>query len=255
MKAVILAGGFGTRISEESSLVPKPMIKIGDRPILWHILKIYSSYGINDFVICAGYKSQVIKEYFSKYFINNSDVTFDLQSDTIEIHRQVAEPWKVTVVNTGLESMTGGRLLRIKDYVKSSTFCMTYGDGLSDINIAELIQFHKSHGRLATLSAIQPPARFGSLRWDHEQLIGFEEKPSDETNWVNGGFFVLEPGVFDYIENDLTIWEREPLSRLAASENLGAYKHHGFWAPMDTLRDKTYLENIWQSGNVPWKIW
>ncbi|MBM9589055.1 glucose-1-phosphate cytidylyltransferase [Leptospira sp. 201903075] len=257
MKVVILAGGYGTRISEESHLKPKPMIEIGEKPILWHIMKIYSHYGFNDFIICLGYKAYVIKEYFANYFLHESDVTFDFRNQnlmTTHIHK--AEPWKVTLVNTGLDTMTGGRVRRIQDYVKDETFLLTYGDGISNVNLPNLIEFHKSHGKLATLTAIQPSGRFGALeiREDHS-VVGFKEKPKGETGWVNGGFMVMEPGIFDLIEGDSTVLEKEPLEKLALSGNLYTYKHDDFWQPMDTLRDKMYLENLWQTGKAPWKLW
>jgi len=255
MKAVILAGGYGTRISEESHLKPKPMIEIGGRPILWHILKMYSTYGINEFIICGGYKEYVIKEYFSNYFMHMSDVTFDTQKNSMEIHYRRAEPWRVTLVDTGLNTMTGGRLKRIREYVQGESFCMTYGDGLSDVNIGEIIKFHHDQGSLATVTAVQPAARFGALDIISNRVKSFEEKPKGDGTWINGGFFVLEPKVLDYIEGDSTIWERAPLERLAAEGQLAAYKHDGFWSAMDTLRDKTHLEDLWASGNPPWKVW
>lgn len=254
MKAVILAGGLGTRLSEETSLKPKPMVEIGGRPMLWHILKIYSSHGVNDFVICAGYKGYVIKEYFANYFLHMSDVTFDMSSNTMEVHHKKAEPWRVTIVDTGDETMTGGRIKRIAPYV-DGTFCCTYGDGVGNINIKELIEFHKSSGRKATLTGVQPPGRFGALQLDGEKIASFQEKPEGDGSWINGGFFVLEPSVFDEISGDSCIWERKPLENLAAQEQLGIYKHSGFWRPMDTLRDKIDLENLWDSGKAPWKTW
>jgi glucose-1-phosphate cytidylyltransferase len=254
-KAVILAGGYGTRISEESHLKPKPMIEIGGRPILWHILKIYSGHGINDFVICGGYKEYIIKEYFSNYFLHMTDVTFDTAHNEMEIHHRRAEPWRVTLVDTGLDTMTGGRLKRVREYVGDETFCMTYGDGLSDVNIGELVKFHERQNTLATVTAVQPIARFGALEIVDSRVSSFEEKPKGDGNWINGGFFVLEPGVFDYIEGDATIWERSPLERLAKEGQLSAFKHRGFWSALDTLRDKNHLEEIWASGAAPWKKW
>jgi glucose-1-phosphate cytidylyltransferase len=254
-KVVILAGGYGTRISEESHLKPKPMIEIGGRPILWHILKTYSAHGINEFVICGGYKEYVIKEYFSNYFMHMSDVTFDTTKNSMEIHYRRAEPWRVTLVDTGLNTMTGGRLKRIREYVQDEPFCMTYGDGLSDVNIGELVKFHREHGSLATVTAVQPAARFGALDIVSNRVQSFKEKPKGDGTWINGGFFVLEPQVLDYIEGDSTIWERTPLERLAAEGQLTAYKHDGFWSAMDTLRDKIHLEDLWASGNPPWRVW
>jgi glucose-1-phosphate cytidylyltransferase len=254
-RAVILAGGLGTRISEESHLKPKPMIEIGGRPILWHILKIYSAHGINDFVICGGYKEYVIKEYFSNYFLHMSDVTFDTQHNRVEFHYKRAEPWRVTLVDTGLETMTGGRLKRVREYVGDEPFCMTYGDGVSDVDIRALIRFHEEQGTLATVTAVQPAARFGALAMEGHRVRAFEEKPKAGSNWINGGFFVLHPRVIDYIEGDSTIWERSPLERLAREGQLSAFRHEGFWAALDTLRDKNHLEEIWASGSPPWKVW
>jgi glucose-1-phosphate cytidylyltransferase len=255
MKAVILAGGYGTRISEESHLKPKPMIEIGGKPILWHILKIYSAHGIHDFVICGGYKEYVIKEYFSNYFLHTSDVTFDMARNEMQVHHRRAEPWRVTLVDTGLETMTGGRLKRVRDYVGGETFCMTYGDGVSDVDIGAVVRFHREHGTLATVTAIQPAARFGALGIEHERVRHFEEKPKGDGTWINGGFFVLEPGVIDYIDGDATIWERAPLERLAREGQLAAFRHQGFWSAVDTLRDKNHLEELWASGRPPWKVW
>ncbi|MES2803320.1 MAG: glucose-1-phosphate cytidylyltransferase [Bdellovibrionota bacterium] len=255
MKVVLLAGGLGTRISEESHLRPKPMIEIGGRPILWHIMKIYSKYGLNDFVICCGYKSYVIKEYFSNYFLHNSDVTFDLKNNKMEVHHSGSEPWKVTLVDTGLETMTGGRIKRVKDYIGNEDFCLTYGDGVADIDIGKLLAFHKSHGKLATLTATQPPGRFGALSIEGTKIKSFKEKPVGDGNWINGGFFVLSPKVIDLISDDATVWEKEPLEKLASSDQLYTYKHDGFWQPMDTLRDKNQLEQLWSSGQAPWKTW
>ncbi|RMG60555.1 MAG: glucose-1-phosphate cytidylyltransferase [Bacteroidetes bacterium] len=260
MKAVIYAGGFGTRISEESGVKPKPMVEVGGKPILWHILKTYSHYGINDFVICCGYKGYVIKEYFSNYFLHMSDVTFDMANNSMEVHRKYAEPWRVTLVDTGLNTMTGGRLKRVAEYVKDEAFCLTYGDGVSDVNIAELIAFHKAQGTMATLTAVQQPGRFGafSLKEEDTLITNFREKPKGDGHdnaMINGGYFVCEPGVFDLIEGDETVWEREPMEELAHTGNLSAYKHFGFWQPMDTLRDKNLLEELWESGKAPWKVW
>jgi glucose-1-phosphate cytidylyltransferase len=256
MKAVILAGGLGTRLSEETSTRPKPMVEIGGKPILWHILKMYSHHGVNDFVICCGYKGYVIKEYFANYFLHMSDVTFDMRSNRMEVHQKRAEPWNITLVDTGDDSMTGGRLLRVADYVRNDeAFCFTYGDGVSDVNISAAIEFHKSHGKAATLTATYPPGRFGALDIQGQQIKQFMEKPKGDGAMINGGFFVLSPQVLSYLENDATVWEQQPLQRLAADGQLMAYEHHGFWQPMDTLRDKTYLEELWTSGNAPWKTW
>jgi glucose-1-phosphate cytidylyltransferase len=256
MKAVILAGGLGTRLGEETNSHPKPMVLIDEKPILWHIMKIYSSYGINNFIVCLGYKGYIIKEYFANYFLHTSDVTFDLSNNTMEIHYNTAEPWKVTLVDTGAESMTGGRLRRIREYLAGEdAFCMTYGDGVADIDIKKLIDFHHSHSKLATVTGVRPPGRFGALRLDNTIVDYFEEKPVGDGSWINGGFFVLSPKVIDYIEDDSTIWEQEPLRRLAADRELHAYLHHGFWQPMDTLRDKLHLQQLWHGGGAPWKIW
>jgi glucose-1-phosphate cytidylyltransferase len=255
MKAVILAGGFGTRISEESGVRPKPMVEIGGKPILWHIMKIYSAHGINDFIICCGYKGHIIKEYFANYCLYNSDITFDMRNNDMHVHKNHTEPWKVTLVHTGQDAMTGGRLKRVQDYIGNETFCMTYGDGLSDVNITALIQFHKEQGTLATLTAVQQPGRFGvfNLPSEDTRINHFHEKPSSgEMPWINGGFFVLEPEVLDYIVDDSSTWEKEPLEYLAKAGELSAYRHTGFWQPMDTLRDKTVLEEMWQSGKAPW---
>ena len=254
MKAVILAGGLGTRLSEETATRPKPMVEIGGRPILWHILKIYSSHGINDFVICAGYKGYIIKEYFANYFLHMSDVTFDMANNSMQVHHKNAEPWKVTIIDTGDETLTGGRIKRIAPYV-DGTFCCTYGDGVGDVNITELIDFHKSGQIKSTLTGVQPPGRFGSVNHEGDVVNSFQEKPEGDGAWINGGFFVLEPSVFDEIESDSTIWERQPLENLAKQGELGIYKHKGFWRPMDTLRDKHELENLWDSGKAPWKSW
>ena len=257
MKVVILAGGYGTRISEETGVRPKPMVEIGGRPILWHIMKIYSAHDVNEFIVCCGYKGHVIKEYFANYFLNQSDVTFDLRHNRTEIHQNGAEPWKVTLVDTGDGTMTGGRLLRVKDYVGSETFCFTYGDGVSDIDIRQLIAFHRQQKTLATLTAVQTPGRFGAFKLAEGQtkVSGFREKPRGDGAWVNGGFFVLEPGVMDYIEDDSTVWEQQPLMNLAQDGMLSAYRHYGFWHPMDTLRDKNVLHQMWVSGSAPWKTW
>jgi len=256
MKAVILAGGLGTRISEESTVRPKPMIEIGGRPILWHIMKMYSHHGVNQFIVCCGYRGYVIKEYFANYYLHMSDVTFDMQDNKLEVHRAKAEPWRVTLVDTGEETMTGGRLKRVRDYVGDEEFCFTYGDGVSDVDITALVAFHRSSGKQATLTAVQPPGRFGALRFDGEDCVtSFQEKPVGDGGWINGGFFVLKPAVFDYIEGDATSWEAAPLQALAADGKLNAFKHHGFWQAMDTLRDKNHLEELWQKGKAPWKLW
>ncbi|QNI83940.1 glucose-1-phosphate cytidylyltransferase [Synechococcus sp. PROS-7-1] len=256
MRAVILAGGLGTRISEETHLKPKPMIEIGGKPILWHILKIFSAYGVNEFVICCGYKGYVIKEYFANYFLHMSDVTFDMSANTMEVHQKKAEPWKVTLVDTGESTMTGGRLKRVRDYLGNEPFCFTYGDGVADLNIKALITHHKAHGRLATVTAVQPPGRYGALNLtDRAGVSGFQEKPLGDGGWVSGGFFVLEPDVIDRIDGDTTIWEQEPLRSLAADGELSAYQHNGFWHPMDTLRDRVLLEDLWGKGKAPWKVW
>ena len=257
MKAVILAGGYGTRISEETGVRPKPLVEIGDMPILWHIMKIYSAYHINDFIICCGHKGYAIKEFFANYFLHKSDVTFDLQKNQVEVHHNGVEPWKVTLIDTGRATMTGGRLKRVQDYIGNEAFCLTYGDGVSDINIDKLIAFHFEHDALATLMAVQPPGRFGtfSLGKKDVKITSFEEKPDGNGAWINGGFFVLEPQVLDYIDGDSTVWEREPLEHLAQDGMLSAYKHKGFWHAMDTLHDKNVLEDLWRSGEAPWKVW
>ncbi len=256
MKAVILAGGLGTRILEESHLRPKPMIEIGGKPILWHIMKSYSHHGINDFIICLGYKGYVIKEYFANYFLHMSDVTFDLEKNSIEVHEQHAEPWRVTLVDTGAATMTGGRLKRVSNYlVPGEPFCFTYGDGVADIDITREIEFHRAHGRLATVAAVQPPGRYGALVLDGEAVSGFQEKPRGDGGWINGGFFVLQPEVVDYIDGDAMSWELEPMAALAANNQMMAFHHEGFWQPMDTLREKNQLEDMWQSGQAPWKLW
>lgn len=258
MKAVILAGGYGTRISEETTIRPKPMVEIGNMPILWHIMKIYSCYGINDFIVCCGYKGYVIKEYFFHYFLRMADVTFDLRANqVVEIHHGSAEPWRVTVVDTGETTMTGGRLKRVKSLVGEETFCFTYGDGVSDVNIEDLIRFHKEQGTLATLTAAQPAGRFGliSLARKQNKIAKFREKPNGDGAWINGGFFVLEPGAINYVTDDSTVWEQEPMKKLARDRQLSAYRHSGFWHSMDTLRDKEVLEQIWSTGKAPWKVW
>ena len=256
MKAVILAGGLGTRLSEETSTRPKPMVEIGGKPILWHIMKTYSAHGINDFVICCGYKGYVIKEYFANYFLHMSDVTFNMRDNNMEVHNKRAEPWNVTLVDTGENSMTGGRLLRVAEYVKDEdAFCFTYGDGVGDIDIAETIRFHKSHGKAATLTATYPPGRFGALDIHNKQVMNFKEKPKGDGAMINGGFFVLTPKVLDYLKDDSSVWEQAPLMSLAEDGDLMAYQHQGFWQPMDTLRDKHLLEQLWESGKAPWKNW
>jgi glucose-1-phosphate cytidylyltransferase len=256
MKAVILAGGLGTRISEETHLKPKPMLEIGGRPILWHIMKLYSAHGINDFVICCGYKGYIIKEYFANYFLHMSDVTFDMERNQMEVHQRNVEPWRVTLVDTGEDTLTGGRLARVGPYLQGeNAFCFTYGDGLSDVDITALVAFHRGHGRKATVTAVQPPGRYGALNMHQRRVLGFTEKPRGDGGSINGGFFILAPTCLDYIEGDQTSWEGEPLIRLAAEGELMAFEHAGFWQPMDTLRDKTQLEELWQSGQAPWKKW
>ncbi len=256
MKAVILAGGLGTRISEETHLKPKPMIEIGGYPILWHIMKMFSAHGIDDFIICCGYKGYVIKEYFANYFLHMSDVTFCMKDNTMEVHQNNAEPWRVTLVDTGKETLTGGRLKRVSKHIKDEdAFCFTYGDGVSNVNISELIEFHKKHGREATLTAVYPPGRFGALDIQNDRITQFIEKPKGDGSLVNGGFFVLSPNVIKRISGDDCTWEQEPLEDLAADDSLMAFKHEGFWQPMDTLRDKVYLQNLWSEGNAPWKTW
>ena len=256
MKVVILAGGLGTRISEESHLKPKPMIEIGGKPIIWHIMKIYSHYGINDFVICLGYKGYVIKEYFANYFLHMSYVTFDMQQNRMEVHQRKAEPWRVTLVDTGEDTLTGGRLRRVAAYVNDEeAFCFTYGDGIANIDISALTAFHRKHGKLATVTAVQPPGRYGALNMDGDLVHGFIEKPQGDGGWINGGFFVLSPRCLDYIPGDQSSWEGEPLARLASEGELVAFEHVGFWQPMDTLRDKNHLEDLWAKGAAPWKLW
>lgn len=255
MKAVLLAGGLGTRISEESVLKPKPMIEIGGKPILWHIMKMYAAHGVNEFIICCGYKAYMIKEYFANYFIHNSDITFDVKNNKMEIHQNSAEPWKVTVVDTGEDTMTGGRLKRVARYLGNEDFCFTYGDGVSDINIRASIEFHRSHGKLSTITAVQPPGRYGALKMAGSEVESFMEKPKGDGGVINGGFFVLNSKVLDYIKEDATIWEKEPMERLAAEGQMQAFVHDGFWQPMDTLRDRKQLEELWNAGKAPWKIW
>ncbi len=256
MKAVILAGGLGTRISEETHLRPKPMVEIGGKPILWHIMKIYSAHGINEFVICCGYKGYVIKEYFANYFLHMSDVTFNMKLNSMEVHHKNAEPWQITLIDTGDMTMTGGRLKRVREYLGNSTFCFTYGDGLSDVDITALLAHHKNKGRLATVTAVQPPGRYGALEFSEDSVVtGFQEKPKGDGGMINGGYFVLEPEVIDRIEGDRTVWEQEPLRNLAIDRQLIAYLHSGFWQPMDTLRDRNYLETLWSESKAPWKVW
>jgi glucose-1-phosphate cytidylyltransferase len=256
MKAVILAGGLGTRISEETHLRPKPMIEIGGKPILWHIMKMYAAHGVNDFVICCGYKGYVIKEYFANYFLHMSDVTFDMASNRMEVHHQKAEPWRVTLVDTGEDTLTGGRLRRVAEYLKDEeAFCFTYGDGVSDLDITKAIAFHVQHGKLATVTAVQPPGRYGALQLNGSQVTGFYEKPRGDGGLINGGFFVLSPSCIDLVDGDMCSWEGAPLTRLAIDGQLMAFEHHGFWQPMDTLREKNMLEDLWASGKAPWKVW
>jgi len=255
MKAVILAGGYGTRISEETHLKPKPMIEIGGMPILWHIMKHYSNYGINDFVICCGYKGYIIKEYFANYFLHRSDVTFDIKNNKMEVHKKFAEPWKVTLVDTGFNTMTGGRLKKIESHLDDETFCFTYGDGISNVDILQSLKLHKDTGTIATVTAVQPPGKFGRMNLKDNIVNHFEEKPIGDGGWINGGYFVLEPSVFDYLKDESTVWEREPLEELVKNKQLSAYRHTGFWHPIDTLWDKNYLENLWKENDVPWKIW
>ncbi len=254
MKCVLLAGGLGTRISEETSVRPKPMVEIGGRPVLWHIMKIYSAHGINDFVVCLGYKGYVIKEYFANYFLHMSDVTIDIEKNSLEVHQKNGEPWRITLVDTGDDTQTGGRLKRVKKYI-DSTFCMTYGDGVGSIDITGLVKFHKSNAKFATMTTVQPPGRFGSLQIKDQSVTSFLEKPIGDGSWINGGFFVLEPEVIDLIDADSTVWERQPLETLASQGQLNAFIHNGFWQPMDTLRDKHILEDLWQADKAPWKVW
>lgn len=256
MKVVILAGGFGTRLSEETEIKPKPMVEIGGKPILWHIMKIYSHYGYNDFVICLGYKGYVIKEYFANYFLHMADVTFDMAENKMEVHHQHAEPWKVTLVDTGLNTMTGGRIKRVQPYIGNEAFMATYGDGVADVDISALVKFHRSHGKIGTMSAVQPSGRFGALELgDDNRILSFKEKPKGDGSWINGGFFVFQPEIFDYIDGDEIVFEKQPLEAIAAIGELNAFEHSSFWKPMDTLREKQELENAWQSGNAPWKVW
>ncbi len=257
MKAVILAGGLGTRLSEETDLKPKPMVEIGQKPILWHIMKIYSAHGVNDFVICCGYKGYIIKEYFANYFLHMSDVTFCMEDNSMKVHQNNSEPWTVTLVDTGEETLTGGRLKRVRDYIKDEdAFCFTYGDGVSNVDITRLLEFHQSHGKQATLTAARPPGRYGALKITNDDFVEyFQEKPDGDGSWINGGFFVLDPQVIDRIPNDLTSWEGSPLSGLAADGELVAFKHEGFWQPMDTLREKSLLNDLWESSKAPWKVW
>lgn len=256
MKAVILAGGLGTRISEETHLKPKPMVEIGGKPILWHIMKLYSAHGINDFIVCCGYKGYVIKEYFANYFLHMSDVTFDMINNEMQVHQKKAEPWRVTLVDTGEDTLTGGRLKRVQDYIKDEeAFCFTYGDGVADVDVTRLVAFHKAHGKLATVTAVQPPGRYGALSMEQDQVMGFIEKPKGDGGWINGGFFVLSPECLKYIDGDQSSWEGAPLTQLAGDGQLMAFKHTGFWQPMDTLREKNMLEDLWQSGNAPWRVW
>ncbi|MEM6883889.1 MAG: glucose-1-phosphate cytidylyltransferase [Verrucomicrobiota bacterium] len=255
MKAVILAGGLGTRISEETHLKPKPMVEIGGKPILWHVMKIYSSHGINEFIICVGYKGYVIKEYFANYFLHMSDVTFDMAANAMEVHHKKAEPWKVTVVDTGDSTQTGGRLKRVMDYLDDEPFCFTYGDGVSNVDIGALVEMHRERGVAATVTAVQPPGRYGALQLEADLVTRFEEKPHGDGAWINGGFFVLNPSVLELVKGDETIWEREPLESLANQSQIAAYHHDDFWHPMDTLRDKNYLEKLWAEQKAPWKTW
>jgi glucose-1-phosphate cytidylyltransferase len=256
MKAVILAGGLGTRLSEETETKPKPMIEIGAKPLLWHVMKIYSSHGVDEFVVCLGYRGYVIKEYFANYYLHMGDVTFDMKDNRMEVHQSGAEPWKVTLVDTGAETMTGGRLKRVLPYVGDEEFCFTYGDGVADIDLAALLEFHREHGRLATVTAVQPSGRFGALDIGEDELIRrYEEKPKGDGGWINGGFFVLSPEVARYIDGDATVWEQQPLQRLAQEEQLAAYRHSGFWYAVDTVRDKRHLQELWDSGAPPWKLW
>jgi glucose-1-phosphate cytidylyltransferase len=256
MKVVILAGGLGTRISEETTTRPKPMVEIGGKPMLWHIMKIYSFYGFHDFIICLGFKGYVIKEYFSNYFLHMSDITFDMRNNSMEVRQRYAEPWKVTLVDTGEDTMTGGRMKRVATYIGGEPFMMTYGDGVGDINIGELLRYHQQHGKYATVTSVQPSGRFGAMHLDaNKQVVSFYEKPKGDGSWINGGFFVLEPQVLDYIASDATVWEKEPIERLAQEKQLIAYPHIGFWQPMDTLRDKNQLEQLWKAGRAPWHVW
>ncbi len=255
MKAVILAGGLGTRISEETTNRPKPMVEVGGRPVLWHIMKTYSAHGIDDFIVCTGYRGYVIKEFFANYALHASDVTFDMRDRSVRVHTSAAEPWSVTVVDTGDGTMTGGRLRRVRKYLDDEPFCFTYGDGLSDVDVRATVAHHAASGALATMTTVQPPGRFGAVRLQEQKIVAFDEKPQGDGAWINGGYFVCSPGVFDYIDGDATVWERTPLERLAADGSLSAFVHRGFWHPMDTLRDKTHLEELWSGGRAPWKVW
>ncbi|HEX8618173.1 MAG TPA: glucose-1-phosphate cytidylyltransferase [Thermoanaerobaculia bacterium] len=255
MKVVLLAGGLGSRLSEETTTRPKPMVEIGGKPILWHIMKLYAHHGLTDFIVCLGYKGYVVKEYFANYFLHMSDVTFDLRKNEMKVHQNASEPWNVTLIDTGDATMTGGRLKRVRNHVAGETFCMTYGDGVGDVDIRGLIDFHREHGRRATLTSVRPPGRFGIIELDEQRVVSFQEKPEEESGWINGGFFVLESSVIDLIDDDDTVWEREPLEHLARSGEMSAYRHSGFWQPMDTLRDKMYLDTLWSSGQAPWKVW
>jgi glucose-1-phosphate cytidylyltransferase len=255
VKAVILAGGLGSRLSEETDLKPKPMVEVGGKPILWHIMKGYSAHGINDFVICLGYKGYLVKEYFANYFLHMCDVTFDIAQNSMEVHQSTAEPWRVTLVETGEDTMTGGRLKRVLEYVSDGDFCFTYGDGVADVDIGALTRFHEAQGMIATVTAVQPPGRFGAMEMDGEKILRFQEKPRGDGAWINGGFFVLSPEVGRYLMGDDTVWEEEPLRGLAADGQLASFRHYGFWQPMDTLRDKRHLDELWESGTAPWKVW
>jgi glucose-1-phosphate cytidylyltransferase len=255
MKTVILAGGMGTRLSEETTVRPKPMVEIGGMPILWHIMKIYSAYGLNDFVICLGYRGYMIKEYFANYYLHTCDVTFDVANGSMEVHQSSAEPWRVTLVDTGTDTQTGGRLKRVLPYLGDEEFCLTYGDGLADVDVPRLLEFHRAKKRLGTVTAVQPGGRFGALDVEDGRVAAFHEKPAGDGSWINGGFFVLSPRIGDYIDGDETVFEQEPLRRLAAEDQLSAYEHGGFWQPMDTMREKTQLEELWRTGRAPWKVW
>jgi glucose-1-phosphate cytidylyltransferase len=255
MKVVILAGGLGTRISEETHMRPKPMVEIGGKPILWHIMKTYSHYGLNDFIICCGFKGYVIKEYFANYFLHMSDVTFDMETNEMKVHQRKAEPWRVTLVDTGQDTMTGGRLKRVREYLGDDDFCFTYGDGVSSVNIRKLIAFHEQNNTMATVTATQPPGRFGALDMENNRIRRFEEKPQGDGNWINGGYFVLSPKVIDCVEGDSTVWEKAPLEHLAQEGELSAFRHKGFWQPVDTMRDKNMLQDLWDTGEAPWKVW
>jgi glucose-1-phosphate cytidylyltransferase len=255
VKVVILAGGMGTRLSEETSLRPKPMVEIGGKPMLWHIMKIYSAFGLNEFVICLGYMGYMVKEYFANYYLHTADVTFDVEKNAMEVHQSTAEPWRVTLVDTGIDTQTGGRLRRVLDYVGDEDFCFTYGDGLADVDIGKLVEFHRAEGTIATVTSVQPAGRFGAVELDGPRVADFREKPAGDGSWINGGFFVVSPAIKDYIEGDHTLWEQEPLRRLAAERQLAAYVHPGFWQPMDTLREKQQLEELWATGQAPWKVW